>query len=205
MAVRLRLRRMGRKKRPFYRIVAADQRSPRDGRFIEVVGFYDPLGEEQKVELKEDRIYHWLENGAQPSDTVKSLLRKHGMLHRLNMQKLGMDEARIEEEMKKWELQQGEREKRREAAKKQSEKEAKEAAKKAAQEKAEAEKAAAAEAAKPEPSEEPAEAPAEETAVAEEAPEEAAVAEEKPEEAPAEAEAPESATEEQSETEEENK
>ena len=194
MAVRLRLRRMGRKKRPFYRIVAADQRSPRDGRFIEVVGYYDPLGEDQKVELKEDRIYHWLEKGAQPSDTVKSLLRQQGMLHRLNMQKMGMDEARIEEEMKKWGLLQGERTKRREVVKQQSEKAAKEAAKKAAEEKAEAEKAAAAEQAKTEVAEEPAEVPAEEPVSAEEAPE-----------TPAEAEAPESATEEQSETEEENK
>ena len=67
MSVRLRLRRMGRKKRPFYRIVAADQRSPRDGRFIEVVGFYDPLQNPHQLELKEERIYYWLENGAQPS------------------------------------------------------------------------------------------------------------------------------------------
>ena len=85
--------------------------------FIEVVGSYDPLGEEHKIELKEDRIYHWLEKGAQPSDTVRSLLRQRGILHRLNLQKLGYDEAKINEEMKKWELLQSERIKRRETAK----------------------------------------------------------------------------------------
>ena len=101
MAVRLRLRRMGRKKRPFYRIVAADQRSPRDGRFIEVVGYYDPLQNPHQLELKEDRIYYWLDNGAQPSTTVKSLLRRRGIWHRLDMQKRGIEAEKIEEEMKK--------------------------------------------------------------------------------------------------------
>ena len=71
MAVKLRLRRMGRKKRPYYRIVATDSRMPRDGRFLETVGTYDPLETPHKIELKEDRIYYWLGNGAQPSQTVK--------------------------------------------------------------------------------------------------------------------------------------
>jgi small subunit ribosomal protein S16 len=109
LSVRLRLRRMGRKKKPFYRIVAADQRSPRDGRFIEIIGNYDPLQDPQTIELKEDRIHYWLEKGAQPSSTVRSLLRKKGIWHRLDMQKQGLDAEKIEEEMKKWELLQIER------------------------------------------------------------------------------------------------
>ena len=100
MSVRLRLRRMGRKKRPFYRIVAADQRSPRDGRFIEIIGHYDPLQDPHIVELKEDRIQYWLAQGAQPSSTVRSLLRRQGILHRLDMQKRGLEAEKIEEEMK---------------------------------------------------------------------------------------------------------
>jgi small subunit ribosomal protein S16 len=128
---------MGRKKKPYYRIVAADQRAPRDGRFIEIVGSYDPLGEKHKIELKEDRIEHWLNNGAQPSDTVRSLLRQKGILHRREMQKNGMEEARIAEEMKKWELMQSEREQRKEASKSQAKKDAKAA--KEAEEKAAAE------------------------------------------------------------------
>ena len=74
--VRLRLTRRGAKKRPFYRVVAADQRAPRDGRFIEQLGFYDPMQEPKKIELKLDRIDYWLENGAQATDTVKSLINK---------------------------------------------------------------------------------------------------------------------------------
>jgi small subunit ribosomal protein S16 len=71
--VRIRLRRMGAKKSPFYRIVVADQQSPRDGRFIEIIGTYDPKG--SKVEVKSDRVAHWLDLGAQPSDSVARLLK----------------------------------------------------------------------------------------------------------------------------------
>ena len=74
--VRLRLTRRGAKKRPFYRVVASDQRAPRDGRFIEQLGYYDPMQEPKKIELKLDRVDYWLENGAQPTDTVKSLINK---------------------------------------------------------------------------------------------------------------------------------
>lgn len=76
MAVKLRLQRHGAKKKPFYRIVAADGRARRDGRFLEIVGTYDPNHEEIKLRLKQDRIEHWLNVGAQPSTTVKSLLRR---------------------------------------------------------------------------------------------------------------------------------
>lgn len=78
--VRIRLRRTGRKKAPLYRIVIADSRSPRDGKFIELVGQYAPRQGETALNLKTERINYWLDNGAQPSDTVRSLLRKAGVL-----------------------------------------------------------------------------------------------------------------------------
>ena len=74
MSVKIRLKRMGSKKRPFYRIVVADSRSPRDGRFIETVGTYNPLTQPEQVTLKEEAIMGWLDNGAQPSDTVRNIL-----------------------------------------------------------------------------------------------------------------------------------
>ncbi|MGH7664838.1 MAG: 30S ribosomal protein S16 [Gemmatimonadaceae bacterium] len=82
MAVRIRLRRVGRKRAPVYRIVVADSRSPRDGRFIEIVGQYAPRHSDGKGELKvvTDRVNYWLDVGAQPSDTVRSLLRRAGLL-----------------------------------------------------------------------------------------------------------------------------
>ena len=80
MAVRIRLRREGRKKIPFYRIVVADSRSPRDGRFIEVIGQYEPRAKTGGLSLKEDRANHWLDVGALPTDTVRSLLRRAGLL-----------------------------------------------------------------------------------------------------------------------------
>lgn len=80
MATRIRLRRMGRKKLPFYRIVVTDKASPRDGRFIEVLGTYDPRAEGEQVSLDADKARTWLANGATPSDTVATLLRKAGVL-----------------------------------------------------------------------------------------------------------------------------
>ena len=77
--IKLRLKRMGAKGRPSYRIVAADQKSPRDGRFIEVIGFYDPLTDPATVKINEERARHWLSVGAQPSDTVGDLLRRAGI------------------------------------------------------------------------------------------------------------------------------
>ena len=79
MAVKLRLKRMGSKQKPFYRIVAADSRSPRDGRFIETVGTYNPIVRENNVTVDEEKVIKWLNNGAQPTDTVKSLLSKSGV------------------------------------------------------------------------------------------------------------------------------
>ena len=80
MAVKIRLRRVGRKKAPYYRIVVADSQSPRDGRFIEIIGQYAPRQTEGAVQIKADRANHWLDVGAQPTDTVRSILRKAGIL-----------------------------------------------------------------------------------------------------------------------------
>lgn len=79
MAVKLRLKRMGSKQKPFYRVVAADSRSPRDGRFIETVGTYDPVKKEESIMIDEEKALKWLNNGAQPTDTVKNLLTKKGI------------------------------------------------------------------------------------------------------------------------------
>ena len=79
MAVKIRLRRMGQKKAPFYRIIVADSRSPRDGKFIEEIGYYDPTQESSVIKVDEEAAKKWLNNGAQPTDTVKSLLSKSGV------------------------------------------------------------------------------------------------------------------------------
>lgn len=80
MAVKLRLKRGGSKQRPFYRIVAADARSPRDGRFIDTIGTYNPIPTEYEVNIDEEKAMYWLTNGAQPTDTVKNLLSKKGIM-----------------------------------------------------------------------------------------------------------------------------
>ncbi|MBT8341522.1 MAG: 30S ribosomal protein S16 [Desulfatitalea sp.] len=79
MAVKIRLARHGAKKRPFYRIVVADSECPRDGRFLEKVGTYNPLREPAEVTLNSDRVQYWLQQGAEPSDTVKSILKKESV------------------------------------------------------------------------------------------------------------------------------
>ncbi len=80
MAVRIRLRRMGAKKRPFYRLVVADSRAARKGRFIDTLGYYDPLEEPAKIVVNEAKAIDWLQKGAQPSDTAKYLLSKVGIM-----------------------------------------------------------------------------------------------------------------------------
>lgn len=80
MAVKIRLRRMGAKKAPFYRIVVADSRYPRDGRFIEEVGYYDPTKEPSVINIEADKVQKWLKNGAQPTDTVRALLKKQDII-----------------------------------------------------------------------------------------------------------------------------
>jgi len=80
MAVKIRLRRMGAKKAPFYRVVVADSRYPRDGRFIEEIGYYDPTKNPADVKIDADKAKQWISNGAQPTDTVRDLLKKNGVL-----------------------------------------------------------------------------------------------------------------------------
>ena len=78
--VKIRLRRMGAKKAPFYRIIVADSRSPRDGRFIEELGTYNPLTNPAEIKVDAERVHQWVKNGAQPTDTVRGLLKKAGVL-----------------------------------------------------------------------------------------------------------------------------
>ena len=80
MAVKIRLRRIGAKKTPFYRVIVADSRSPRDGRFIEEIGYYNPLTTPADVKIDADKAKQWIANGAQPTETVKALLKKNGII-----------------------------------------------------------------------------------------------------------------------------
>ncbi|MED5019876.1 30S ribosomal protein S16 [Paenibacillus chibensis] len=87
MAVRIRLKRMGAHKAPFYRIVVSDSRSPRDGRFIEEIGYYNPVQQPAEVRIDEDKALAWLQNGAQASDTVRNLLSKAGVMKKFHESK----------------------------------------------------------------------------------------------------------------------
>ncbi|MBO5379975.1 MAG: 30S ribosomal protein S16 [Clostridia bacterium] len=80
MAVKMRLRRMGAKKAPFYRVIVADERSPRDGKFIDEIGYYNPLTNPADIKINAEKAEKWLQNGAQPTETVKSLLKKSGIV-----------------------------------------------------------------------------------------------------------------------------
>lgn len=82
MAVKIRMKRMGAKKKPFYRLVVADSRSPRDGRIIEQVGYYNPMNEEKTLKVDAEKVQKWLSNGAQPTDTVKRLLKAEGIIEK---------------------------------------------------------------------------------------------------------------------------
>ncbi|MCF7808481.1 MAG: 30S ribosomal protein S16 [Candidatus Marinimicrobia bacterium] len=179
MAVKIRLKRLGKKKQPFYRIVVADSRAPRDGRSIEKLGYYNPIREPAELVINEERLFHWMNDGATPSDTVFSLLRSRGLTLKFELVSRGADEATISKEMQKWELAQDERQKRTaEAA----------TAKKA---NAEAEKEAAETVDETPVEAVPAEEAVEEAAPAEETAEEAAPEEETPAEKVAEEAAPE--------------
>lgn len=80
MAVKIRLKRMGMKKKPFYRVVVADERTPRDGRFIEEIGTYDPMKQPAEIKIDNEKAVSWMKNGAQPTDTVRILLKKSGAI-----------------------------------------------------------------------------------------------------------------------------
>ena len=102
MAVKLRLRRMGKKKQPLYKVVAADARSPRDGKFLEAIGTYNPLTNPHTVDIKEERALYWLNAGAQPTDTVKSLLKQKGIILKRELIRRGISEDKIQAEMENW-------------------------------------------------------------------------------------------------------
>jgi small subunit ribosomal protein S16 len=80
MAVKIRLRRMGAKKAPFYRVIVADERSPRDGKFIDEIGYYNPLKNPAEIKIDEEKAQKWINDGAQPTETVKSILKKSGIV-----------------------------------------------------------------------------------------------------------------------------
>lgn len=87
MAVKLRLKRMGTKKKPFYRVVAADSKSPRDGRFIEIVGTYNPIVEPAEIKIDEEKAMKWLSEGAIPTDTVRDIFRNQGIMEKFHNSK----------------------------------------------------------------------------------------------------------------------
>ena len=205
--IKIRLQRRGRKKRPFYHIVVADSRAPRDGRVVERLGRFDNVSENQQLVFDEERMIYWLGVGAKPSETVRSLLKKEGILYKMHLIRWGWDDERIEAALKEWreakeakglENVQSRKDQQKEllsaeekAYQQHLEEKAVAAAKKMAEEKKAKEEAAAAEAAAEEApaEEEVAEAPVEEVAeVAEETAEEPAaeVAEETAEEPAAE-------------------
>mgnify|MGYP001254372399 CR=1 FL=1 len=104
MATKIRLKRIGRRNSPFYRMVAIDSRKRRDGAAIEQLGWYNPIDKNHSFELDQDRILHWLGEGAEPTDAAKKLLRNAGISHRWHLMKQGLSDSEIEKEMKKWEL-----------------------------------------------------------------------------------------------------
>ena len=105
MATKIRLKRIGRRNRPFYRLVIMDARNRRDGAAIEEVGWYNPTAKDEMYSLKEDRILYWLQEGAQPTDTAHDILRTAGLAHKWHLMKQGLDETAVEKEMKKWALE----------------------------------------------------------------------------------------------------
>ena len=124
--VKLRLRRAGKKKQPFYKIVAADSRASRSGKFIEAVGRYNPLVHPMIIDVKEDRLFAWLKRGAQPTDTLRSLLQRKGLWLQWGLMKKGADEPTIAAALEKWQSLQEEKQ-RRETEKKSRRKAAKKA------------------------------------------------------------------------------
>ena len=110
MAVKIRMKRQGRRNRPFYRIVIIDSRKRRDGKPIEELGWYNPIQQiEKNYEIDNKRIIYWINEGAQPSNTVKNILKREGILFRIHLQKQGLSEKDIEYEFQKWEMDREER------------------------------------------------------------------------------------------------
>ncbi len=149
--VKLRLRRVGKKKQPVYKIVAAHSQAARNGKYIEAIGHYNPRMSPMLIDVREERLFAWLKRGAQPSDTVRSLLQRKGLWLRWGMMKKGADEAAIATRLEQWQMMQEEKARREQERK---------ARRKAAQKKKL--KAAAPEAAAPAPATAEAAAPAQE-------------------------------------------
>lgn len=103
MAVKLRLRRMGKKKQPIYKVVAADSRAPRDGKFLESIGLYNPLTNPHTLDINEERAMYWLNVGAQPTDTVKSLLSQKGIILKRELKRRGLSDDKVIAELENWE------------------------------------------------------------------------------------------------------
>ena len=123
MAVKIRMKRQGRRNRPFYRIVIIDSRKRRDGKPIEELGWYNPIQQiEKNYEIDNKRIIYWINEGAQPSNTVKNILKKEGILFRIHLQKQGLSEKDIEYEFQKWEMDREERLKNKKSKTKKSKK-----------------------------------------------------------------------------------
>ena len=104
MATKIRLKRIGRRNRPFDRMVVMDSRSRRDGAAIEELGWYNPIDSARSFSLKEDRILHWLKDGAQTTDAAHKLLRRAGIAHKWHLINQGLDNTQLEKEMQKWKL-----------------------------------------------------------------------------------------------------
>lgn len=94
MAVKLRLKRMGKKQAPFYRVVVADSRSPRDGKAVDEIGYYDPTKTPAEIKIDEEKAINWLKNGAQPTDTVRSILSNQGVMKKYHEQKMTKKEGK---------------------------------------------------------------------------------------------------------------
>jgi small subunit ribosomal protein S16 len=124
------LRRIGKKKMPQYHIVAADSRAARSGKFLEVVGRYEPLQDPMVIETQEQRVFHWLKSGALPTDTVRTLFQRNGLWLKWGLTRKGADEMKIAAEMEKWQMAQEDK-RRRDADRKERRLAARKAKKKA--------------------------------------------------------------------------
>lgn len=140
MSVKIRMKRMGSKKRPFYRLVAADSRYPRDGRFLEILGYYNPMVEPAEIQLDEDKVYKWLDDGAKPTPNAANVLRTAGLLERWRLLRSGVTVPQLDAKIEELRAKQP---KAQERTREKLSKKAIAAAKKAQEEKAAAEEAGA--------------------------------------------------------------
>ncbi len=117
MSTKIRLKRIGRKNRPYYRIVVIDSRKRRDGAALEELGWYNPIESKEAYKINEERVFHWLKEGAQVSDTVNNLLKDAGISFKWHLMRQGLNEKEAEKELQKWQLKQAEKAKKKAAAK----------------------------------------------------------------------------------------